>query len=433
VTPMRLALEGITAIDVSQIAAVPMAARHLADFGARVIHVEHPVRGDAWRGFQAAQGLSDVPYLWEHFNRNKRSLALDISTPQGQQVLYHMVERSDVFFTNLRLWERDKYHLGYEDLKACNPRLIYGSLTAFGKKGPDRNNPAYDATSYWSRSGLQYLLTTPGMSAPAFRGAFGDNVTGLGLALGVMIALYDRERTGVGQEIDVSLLQMGLYQMTFDIGGVLASGGQFEKKRFSRYQETEDMKAERERLMEEAKGPLARLQEYYRRNAPNPLAVPYETRDGRTISFVAVHADRNWPLVCRLIGREDLASEERFQTIEGRKEHKSELYDILKEAFAARTLADWRESLRGIPCAVVQTADEAINDPQARANDFFVKLEHPTYGSMEVMASPINMSETPSTLEMPAPEFGQHTEEVLLEFGYSWEGIAALKAANVIA
>ena len=424
-------LNGITVIDVSQVAAVPMAARHLADFGANVIHVEHPVRGDSWRTFQQV-GISDIPYLWENYNRNKRSLGIDISKRGGQQILYRLAKKADVFLTNLRLWEREKYNLSYTEIKKTNPRIVYGSLTGYGKKGPDKDNPAYDANSYWSRSGLQYLLTTPGLSPPAFRGAFGDNVSGLGLAFGIMLALYHRDRTGVGQEVDISLMQMGVYQMTFDMGGAVVAGSEFEQKMFRRLEETEEMVAERERLMKESKNAMSHLQEYYHKHAPNPIAVPYDTRDGRTISLVAAHADRNWLAVCRAIDRPDLIEDERFISIEQRKKHKVELYYILKEAFARRDLADWKDRLNSIPCSVVQKPSEVLEDQQAVANSFFTVTSHPTHGPITVIANPIILNETPAKMRIPAPEVGQHTEEILLEIGYNWEDISQLKDKGII-
>ena len=223
------ALSGIKVIDVSQVAAVPICARHLGDFGADVIHIENPKTGDSWRVLQAGQGgnagtACDFNYNWEAYNRNKKSVALDLSREDGQQILYRLAREADVFVTNLRLWEIEKFRVGYDILRKINPRLIYGSLTAFGKKGPDRNMPAYDTTSYWARSGLPHALTPPGGAGPIFRTAFGDNVTGLALAYGVMMALFVREKTGMGQEVDVALLHAGYYQMTFDISSTLATG-----------------------------------------------------------------------------------------------------------------------------------------------------------------------------------------------------------------
>ena len=222
---MPMALEGIKVIDVSQVAAVPMCARHLADFGADVLHIENAVTGDSWRNLQAGAGggpagiPSDIPYNWEAFNRNKRSVAIDLSKEGGRKIIYRMVEKADIFLTNLRLSERKKFEMEYQTLNTLNPRLIYGSVTGHGMNGPDKDMPAYDTTVYWARSGISHLLTIPGMSAPNSRPAFGDNVAGLALAFGVMNALYARDRIGLGQEVDISLFFTGLYQLTFDVAG----------------------------------------------------------------------------------------------------------------------------------------------------------------------------------------------------------------------
>ena len=426
---MSSALAGIKVIDVSQVAAVPMAARHLADFGADVLHIENPKTGDSWRVYQAGQETgragapSEINYNWENFNRNKRSVTIDISQKGGQEVIYKFVETADVFLTNLRPFELERYNMQYETLSKLNPRLIYAALTGFGKKGPERDAPAYDATAYWTRSGIPHMLTRRGMSQPGFRPAFGDNLAGLALAYGVMTSLYVREKTGKGQEVDLALLHAGLYQLGFDVAGALATGLDFEDW-------WDEPPAEVVAAVEAAFVPL---RAFYRSKAHNPLAGYYRTKDRRIIVFVALQPDRYWGKFCRAIGREDLENDPRFNTIEGREENNAILYPILDEAFAKKTLGEWKPLLEGIPYAVHQNMREVINDPQARANDFFVAYDHPTHGRLEVLANPVMLSETPATIRMAAPEVGQHTEEVLLEYGYTWEDIAQFKDKGIIA
>ena len=432
------ALSGIKVIDVSQVAAVPICARHLGDFGADVIHIENPKTGDSWRVLQAGQGgnagtACDFNYNWEAYNRNKKSVALDLSREDGQQILYRLVREADVFVTNLRLWEIEKFRVGYDILRKINPRLIYGSLTAFGKKGPDRNMPAYDTTSYWARSGLPHALTPPGGAGPIFRTAFGDNVTGLALAYGVMMALFVREKTGMGQEVDVALLHAGYYQMTFDISSTLATGKDVSELGPALLELGEEKLKERERLIAEVQAATKRYQEFVREMAPNPIGIPYETKDGRPLIFAALHPDKFWPDLCKVIGRPDLEKDPKFATMEARRENRTELYHILKEIFLGRTLADWRPLLGFMPNATIQTMKEAIEDPQAAANNMFVTTNHPVHGPVRVIANPVNMSMTPATYRLPAPEFSQHTEEVLLELGYSWEDIAGFKEKGIIA
>jgi len=409
---MNQALDGIKVIDVSQVAAVPMAARHLADFGADVIHVENPKTGDSWRDFQAGLGSggagapSDINYNWETYNRNKRSLAVDLSQGEGRDVIRRLVEGADVFTTNLRLFEREKFKLDYDALSQLNPRIIYAGLSGYGKKGPDRNDPAYDSIAYWARSGLGYLLGVPGTAPLIDGGGIGDNVTALGLFAGISTALYVREKTGMGQEVDLSLLNVGFYQLSFYIAGALTTGLD-----------------------------LADWRVKSREEALNPLTLPYETKDGRWVLLALLQQERYWSQFCKAIDREDLQHDPRFEDFEVRMENCTALYHIVEDVFHERTLAEWQSRLKaaGLPFAPYQTFVEAIADPQARANDMFVTIDHPTHGNLEVIANPIKMSKTPATLRMPAPEFSQHTEEVLLENGYTWDDIDRLKSKGVIA
>ena len=426
---MGMALDGIKVVDVSQVAAVPIAARHLADFGADVLHIENPTTGDSWRVYQAGQGTgragvpSDINYNWENYNRNKRSVTVDITQEAGQKVTHRFVEQADVFLTNLRPYELERYNMQYDTLKQVNPRIIFGALTGFGKKGPEKDAPAYDATAFWVRSGIPYMFARPGMPNTGFRPAFGDNLAGLAIAFGVMVALHVREKTGVGQELDVALFHAGMYQLGFDIAGALATGLDYADWR-------EEPPPEDVARVEEA---LAPVTAFYRSKVVNPLAGRYITKDKRMIVFVVLQPDRYWAKFCRAIEREDLIDDPRFNSYEARVENCQFLYPVFDDIFKTRTLEEWKPLLEGIPYAPHQSLLEAINDPQARANDFFVAYDHPTYGRIEGIANPVKLSETPPTVRMPAPEFGQHTEEVLLEYGYTWEDIARFKEQGVVA
>ena len=430
---MALALEGIKVVDVSQVVAVPTAARHLADFGAEVIHVENPTRGDAWRTNDP--GIRGINYNWESINRNKRSLTLDLSQVKGQEVIYKLVEGADVFLTNLRLWERGKFKLEYDTLRQLNPRLIYGSLTGHGKNGPDRNTPAYDTTAAWYRAGIRHMLSVPGMPNVGFRSGFVDNVAALALFAGVMTALYTREITEVGQEVEVSLFNIGIYQLTYDISRTLITRPDIDGEVPGPQPEQDEEMKRRQQIMAEAQAAVDRLWDLYRQDSPNPLAISYKTKDGRIVHLNVLQTDRYWSKMCQALGRPDLEHDPRFESHEPRIENHLALYQIMNEAFQSRTLEDWKQRLSeaGIPYAPQQNLSEVINDPQARANDYFVPFDHPTYGRIEVMANPVKLSETPASIRMPAPEFSQHTEEVLLELGYTWEDIARFKQQGIIA
>jgi crotonobetainyl-CoA:carnitine CoA-transferase CaiB-like acyl-CoA transferase len=426
---MKMALDGIKVIDLSQVAAVPVAARHLADFGADVIHIENPATGDSWRSYQAGQGPGNngVPcnfnYNWENFNRNKRSATVNVAGKEGQDIIYTMVKQADVFTTNMRPFELEKFRLTYGDLKPLNRRLVYASATGFGKKGPERDAPAYDITAYWTRSGFPYMLTIAGLSGPSFRPAMGDNVVGMSLAFGIMTALYVREKTGEGQEVDVSLMHTGIYQLGFDVAGALITGLDYKDWRH-------DPPLEMVAKVQEAALPIMAFHSQY---LMNPLASGYVSKDGQHILFMMLQPDRYWPRFCRAIGIPQYIDDPRFNTFDARYNNRAALVEIIGKAIVSKTLDEWKPFLKDIPYGARKTLQEAINDPQAEANNFFVSYEHPQRGMIRMVASPVNLSDTPATYRMPAPEFGQHTEEVLLEYGYRWEDIARFKELNVIA
>ncbi len=412
---MVSALTGIRVIDVSQVAAVPMAARYLGDFGADVLHIEHPVMGDSFRVIQAGMSsvsgvASDINYVWENYNRNKRGITLDLSREPGQKILYRLVEKADVFLTNMRPFEQKKYRFEYGVLNRLNPRLIYGALTGYGTRGPEKDSPAYDHTAYWARSGIPHRLTAltlpaaPGTPPPAFMPSFGDHMAGMNLACGVMTALFMREKTGMGQEVNVSLFHSGVYQLSMDLAGTLVTG-----------QDCQRMES--------------------RESVRSPLVTLYLTRDDRWILLSGLRRDRYWSQFCQAIERPDIENDPRFDSVENIAENSAALLHILEDVFRSRTLAEWAPRLNaaGFPWSPVQTFPEVINDPQARANDFFISYEHPVYGTIEGVANPVKLSKSPESVRMPAPEFSQHTEEVLIELGYSWEEISKFKDDGVIA
>jgi crotonobetainyl-CoA:carnitine CoA-transferase CaiB-like acyl-CoA transferase len=230
-------------------------------------------------------------------------------------------------------------------------------------------------------------------------------MAGLTLAYGTMAALFIRERTGIGQEVDVSLFSTGLFQVSFDVAGALATGRDYDEWAPSRNRE----------------------------NNPNPLVGKYQTKDGRTLFLCILQPGLYWSRFCQAIERRDLEHDPRFESFEPRIQNHAALLHILDEVFLTKTLEEWKPRLTGagLPWSPVQKLTEVINDPQARANNFFVPLDHPNYGRMEVVANPVKLSKTQATIKA-APEFGQHNEEVLLEYGYTWEDIARLKQQGVI-
>jgi len=433
-------LKGIKVIDISQVIAVPIAARNLADFGADVIHIEHPKRGDLWRSYLSDVGgtgsvPSDINYVWETYNRNKKSLTLDLSTETGREIVHKLVEQADVLVTNLRIWEREKFKLDYETLRKINPKLIYGSITGLGKEGPEKNSPAYDQTVHWYRSGVTYVLTPPGASGIGFRAGFGDTVAGMSLFAGVVTALYAREKTGIGQEVELSLFSTGIYQLSHDVAGALATGTDFREMFSTLFDENDPRLQKLTELWSESLKAFDRVSDFFKENVPNPLAMAYKTKDERIVFLNILTPDSYWTKICRALGKPELENDPRFTAHEVRLENHLDLYHIVKDTIGNMMLEEIKPRLTeaGIPYAVQQKMSEVVNDPQAIANNYFPEFEHPTYGKIRVIANPINLSETPSTLRLPAPEFSQHTEETLLELGYTWEDIVKFKEQGVIA
>ena len=270
------------------------------------------------------------------------------------------------------------------------------------------------------------------MSGPSPRAAFGDSLAGMILAFGVMTALFSREKSGNGQQIDTSLLAAGIYQQTFDMSSAMTTRTDETQYRMAEFDGTDEERAERDRLILEAQMALMNLGDFYKERLPNAMANAYTTKDGKVFRFNALQADRYWDKFCRLPGLEHLANEAKYATTESREENKKELYHIFKAVFLTKTMAEWKPLIAELPGAPFQSLVEVADDPQVIANQMIMPYDHPTYGEIPIMGSPVNLSETPATIREPAPEFGQHTEMILMEAGFEWEEIEKLKAEAVI-
>ena len=395
--------DGIRIVEAASWAVVPGALAILSDWGAEVIKVEDPKGGDPSRGFF---GLGQYPFetelapIYEQDNRNKRSVTLNLEHKTARGILYSLVKKADVFATNYVPSVLKKFALEYEDLAKINPRLIYLHVNGYGDKGDDAARPGYDHNAYWARGGLGLTLGEPGSFPVDSRGALGDQPTAMMAAGVIMAALYAREKTGVAQRVSLALYNAAMWQLGPDIVACKLSGKVIPRKA---------------------------------RSGGNPLSLYYQTKEGKWLRLCMPQIERYWSRFCKAMGREDLENDPRFNSFQTRMDNREILYPILDGIFMTRTYNEWKDRLAGIPFATRQNLTEVINDPQARINKYFVPIEHPTYGHMEVVASPINLSDTPATIRTPAPEFGQHTEEVLLELGYSWEDIARLKEQGIIA
>jgi crotonobetainyl-CoA:carnitine CoA-transferase CaiB-like acyl-CoA transferase len=398
-------LEGIRVVELGFWVAGPSAAGVLADWGAEVIKIEPP-DGDPFRGlFLAASGIempANPPF--ELDNRGKRSIALDLRAPEARRIALELVERADVFVTNVRPAGLARVGLDYETLASRHPRLVYARVTGYGEAGPESHRPAYDIGAFWSRAGIAAALTPPGADPPYQRGAFGDHIAGVTLAGGVAAALLARQRTGRGQLVSTSLLRIGVFVLGWDTNTTLRLGVPAR--------------------------PMTRTA------TPNPLISCYRDRDGRWFWLLGLQGDRHWPDLVRAVERPEWLGDPRFATMQARREHSAELVAALDVVFAARPLAEWGEVLdrAGMWWAPVQTTEEVVADPQAIASGAFIEvpLADPAGASVRMVASPVDFSTTPWGPRGPAPELGAHTEEILLELGYGWTAIGELKERGAI-
>ena len=400
-------MEGVRVLELAIYAFGPAAGAVLADWGADVVKVEHPQSGDPLRGLVAygvKPGEGGVTYLWEVLNRGKRSIGIDVGTDDGRELLLSLCEGADVFITNFLGPARQRLGIDADAVLARNPRIIYARATGHGPKGPDADKGGYDGVSFWARSGVsiaamdsdnQYPVPLPGP-------AFGDIQSGAHLAGGIAAALFQRERTGKGAIVDVSLLGSGLWALQPTIAGAHASGQD-------------------------------RLAPLDRRHPANPLWNVYRTSDDRFLALSMLEGDRYWPGFCETVGRPELIADERFLTAEARETNNEACVDILDELFITRTLAEWKEILgrQEGPWSVTQTPRDALDDPQAAANHFVQWVKYDNGATLPLVHAPAQIDQRPATLGA-APGHGTDTDEVLLEAGLTWDDLIRLKVAGAI-
>lgn len=397
-------LEGIRVLEVAMYGFVPSAGAVLADWGADVVKIEHAVNGDPQRGLRQTGSFrvdGDPNPNVAHANRGKRSLGLDMSRPEGLELLHELVKDSDVFLTSFMPASRARLRIDVDDIRAVNPRIVYARGSALGPRGPEADKGGYDMTAFWARAGTAATVTPPGsdgmISPPG--PAYGDTVSGTNLAGGIAAALLRRERTGEAPVVDVSLLGSGLWALGHSIAVSVHLDRAWEG------------------VTPSAHG-----------SPTNPLSGLYRTADGRFLAFVMLQPARFWPNVCRCIGRPGLADDPRFTTAEAIAEHAPDAVKILREVIASRTLTEWSKDLAALdgPWAPVQDTLQAAADQQVRANGYIARA-----GELELVASPVQFDVEDTRLG-PAPEFAAQTEEILTELGYDWDRILALKASGAI-
>jgi crotonobetainyl-CoA:carnitine CoA-transferase CaiB-like acyl-CoA transferase len=388
---------------------VPAAGAVLADWGADVIKVEHPVFGDPQRGLltMSITGTAAPPpvnFMTELPNRGKRSVGLDLATDAGRELLYRIAETSDVFLTNFLPDTRQRLQIDVEHLRACNPNIIYARGTGQGSRGPDAKRGAYDGSAYWARGGIAHAITPLGQEWPiAPLPAFGDLTGAMTIAGGIAAALFRRERIGTASVVDVSLLGCSMWQLSPDVVGSQLTDVSLASTLLNRDE------------------------------PPNALFNQYRTSDERVIQLVMPESDRYWAELCWCVGRPELADDPRFSDWKARFENRRACVAALDEAFSSRTLAEWRKALDATKAVwgAYQTPSELHDDPQAIANGYVQELKTGTGTPFTLVSSPVQFDECPVGLSC-APEHGQHTEEVLLELGLTWEEIGRHKESGAI-
>lgn len=385
-------LSGLVVLDCTIWQQGTYATAMLADFGADVIKVEGPDSPDPGRGLSEA--------YFESHNRNKRGIVVDLKHPDGRETVLRLAERADVFVQNMRQGVMERLGLDYPNLQARNPRIIYASASGYGSRGPHARWPAMDILGQ-ARGGTMMMQGPPGRPPVFSFGGMADQVGAISLSYGILLALIHRARTGEGQYVEASLLGGQVMLQSFNITGTLFTG---------------DVPPRRSR-----------------ENAA-PLWNVYRCRDDGWIALSMAQLGRWWVPFCEAVGRPDLRDDPRYNSLPTHMEHRRELIAELDRLFATRDQWDWVEDLcnRGLPVAPVQDYAQVIADPQVIANGYIAEYEHRSGQRKRMVGPAVQLERTPGVIRRGAPEFGEHTEQVLLEFGFDWEEVVRLRAAGVV-
>ncbi|MCV7359513.1 CoA transferase [Mycolicibacterium fluoranthenivorans] len=402
-------MEGVRVLEVAQFTFVPAAGAILADWGADVIKIEHPLRGDTQRGFVNMGGFAldpDRHPLIEHPNRGKRSVGIDVSTPGGQEVLYEIAKTADVFLTNYLPAQRQRNKFDVEHIRAANPNIIYARGSAYGDKGAERDTGGFDGTAFWTRSGVGHALTPEELGGALPQGipAFGDSIGGMNIAGGISAALFHRERTGEALEIDVSLLSTAWWAAGASVTQGMETG--------------ETMRS----LMP---GTTASV---------NPFMANYQTSDGGTINLCIVSPTGYIRDTFAHLGLAELADDPRFSDVLPLIENAEAGVELIAEAIRSKPFEYWRRHLKTMKgqWAPFQSLVDLGTDEQAIANDMIVEVEGADGKPFKVVRGPVQFNHEPLQTTR-APQASEHTELVLMEIGLEWDRIEELKDAGAIA
>lgn len=399
-------LNGVRVLEVAAWTFVPSAGAVLAEWGAEVIKVEPLEGGDPQRGLVTTgivdEGGGSVNYMIEIPNRGKKSIGIDLMTPGGQDVVHRLAQSCDVFLTSYLPSRRKRMRIDVDDIRAVNPNIVYVRGSGHGPNGPDADQPGYDGVSYWSRGGIADVLTEDAEELVRSRPAFGDLLGGMTIAGGIAGALYKRATTGEGSVVDVSLLGLAAWNLGPDIAVSQVHGG-------------------------------GAIPKFGHADAPNPLVGNYRTKDGRYVTLMMLQLDKFFAEAMRVIGLADFIDDQRFADPASRFENRGQLISALDDAFAQRTLAEWREILTGLSGAwgVVQTPGEVCVDPDATANGYIAHTATMNGAPYTIPVNPVQFDERHVVPE-GAPEHGQHTEEILMAAGIDWDAIEHYKQTGAI-
>ena len=400
---MTTPLKGIRILDWTQWQMGTIATAMLADLGATVIHIENRVAGDSGRGLMKWTLPNGNSAYFEINNRGKKSLTVNLTKEKGKQVLYRLVKNSDVFVHNFRQGVPEKLQMDYETLSKYNPKLVYAAASGYGPNGPEASEPLYDFVGL-ARSGIMNMVGEPETIPQPIYGGVGDQIGGIMTGYGVLVALLVRERMGIGQKVDIS--QLGSLMV---LEGLAVNGQLMSHKDY---------------LLEN------------RKKANNPLWNYYKCSDGKAIMLANLQPDRQWPDICKALGIEYLINDPRFNNLKSREKNSEEIISIMDKIFITKTSSEWMKILKesgDITCCLIQTIADLENDPQVLANKYIIEYNHAALGPIKVLGSPLQFSKTPAEIRAEAPQFGQHTEEILMEVGgYTWEEITQLKEEEVI-
>ena len=395
---MAKALEGIKVLDLSRALAGPYCTMMLADMGAEVIKLEMPGRGDDSRSWGPPFVEGESAYFMS-INRNKKSITLNMKSDKSTEIVHKLIKQSDVLVENFRPGAMERLGLGYEQVKAMNPRIIYCSISGFGQDGPYSMLPGFDQVL----QGMGGLMSITGeLGGPPIKVgvAIADISGGMFASNGILVALYKREKTGKGQMVDVSLLDSQVAWLTYRAGAYFASG--------------------------EVPQPMG---------SGHPVIVPYQAFKAKDVFInIAVGNDQLWERFCKAVSLENVMNDPKFATNAKRVENREEIVKIISDLIVTKDGEEWLKILTdaGIPCGPIYTVDKIFADPQVLHREMVKELDHPKAGKVKVTGIPIKLSDTPGEVETAPPVLGQHTQEVLTELGYNDKDLEKLKQEKVI-